>query len=119
MTHAPICKLPSRIGRYFAEIIPQALHVMTHPSFGPGALERIQPTPAVVLQKGLAERLKSLANRKRIRPQSETIIARLLISLAHDWALGAALRHDWSSGHERELKQLVDVVWRGLRTGKS
>src|SRR6266481_4399469 len=74
-----------RLGRYFSEVIPLALRVMTHPSFDPGSLARAQPNAAAVLREGLAERLASLARRKRIVTPSATATARLLVSLAHDW----------------------------------
>src|SRR5262245_45389845 len=52
-----------RVGKYFAEVIPVALRIMTHPSFDHGALARAQPTGAAVLKEGLTERLASLARR--------------------------------------------------------
>src|ERR1700730_16078938 len=52
-----------RIGKYFAEVIPLALRVMTHPSFDPGSLARAQPNASTVLREGLSERLSSLARR--------------------------------------------------------
>src|SRR6516164_10007940 len=54
-----------RIGHYFAEVIPLALRVMTHPSFDPGSLARAQPNAAAILRKGLMERLPYLARRKQ------------------------------------------------------
>jgi hypothetical protein len=41
------------------------------------------------------------------------VTARLLISLAHDWALRRV--HETSPSGVRELKEMVDVVWKGLR----
>jgi AcrR family transcriptional regulator len=103
-----------RIGKYFAEVIPLALRLMTHPSFDPVSLARAQPSGAAVLQKGLAKRLASLLRRNRIAAPSESVAARLLVSLAHDWALGGVLSPGSSPHRERELKDLVDVVWEGL-----
>src|SRR5260370_35162729 len=48
-----------RIGKYFAEVIPLALRVMTHPSFDPGSLARAQPNAAAVLRGAPAEPLTS------------------------------------------------------------
>jgi AcrR family transcriptional regulator len=104
-----------RIGKYFADVIPLALRVMTHPSFDPASLARAQPTGAAVLREGLAARLASLARRKRIATPSEAVTARLLVSLAHDWALGGVLSPGSRPHRDRELKEMVDVVWQGLR----
>jgi hypothetical protein len=104
-----------RIGTYFAEVIPLALRVMTHPSFDPGSLARAQPNAAAVLREGLTERLASLARRERIVTPSEAATARLLVSLAHDWALGSVLSPGSPPQRDRELKAMVDVVWEGLR----
>src|SRR5262245_4205172 len=104
-----------RIGRHFAEVIPLALRVMTHPSFDRGALGRSQPGGPAALRDGLAERLASLVRRKRIATPSATVAARLLLSLAHDWALGLAFRHESPAHHVRELKEMIDAVWLGLR----
>jgi AcrR family transcriptional regulator len=105
-----------RIGKYFAEVIPLALRVMTHPSFDPGSLARAQPNASTVLREGLTERLASLSRRKRIVTASEAVTARLLVSLAHDWALGSVLSPGGPPNRDRELKAMIDVVWEGLRT---
>jgi AcrR family transcriptional regulator len=112
--HAYLRTVVVRLGEYFAEVIPLALRVMMHPSFGPDSLARAQPRGPAVLQDGLAERLASLARRGRIAPGSAAVAARLLVSLAHDWALGRA--HVLPSRGVRDLKAIVDVVWEGLRT---
>jgi AcrR family transcriptional regulator len=104
-----------RIGHYFAEVIPLALRVMTHPSFDPGSLARAQPTGAAVLKDGLAKRLASLARRKQIATPLKPATAKLLVSLAHDWALGRVLSPGSASNRDGELEELVDVVWAGLR----
>lgn len=104
-----------RLGHYFAGVIPVALRVMTHPALGPAMLARMRPDGPALLNKGLAERLASLARRKRIATPSETVTARLLVSLAHDWALATALAHGASTRTGRELKEMVDAVWAGLR----
>jgi AcrR family transcriptional regulator len=102
-----------RLGEHFAEVIPLALRVLTHPSFDPASLARAQPMGPAILQKGLAERLASLARRGRLVMPCEAVTARLLVSLAHDWALGRV--HGTRPGGVRELKDMVDVVWEGLR----
>jgi AcrR family transcriptional regulator len=104
-----------RMGKYFAGVIPLALRVMTHPSFDAGSLARAQPNAAAVLREGLTERLANLARRRRIATKSEAVTARLLVSLAHDWALGGVLSPGSRPHRDRELKEMVDVVWQGLR----
>jgi AcrR family transcriptional regulator len=113
--HAYLRTVVVRIGKYFSEVIPLALRVMTHPSFEPGSLARTQPRGSQVLQAGLVERLASLARRKRIVTSSIPVTARLLVSLAHDWALGGVFAGGSTPHRERELKDMVNVVWEGVR----
>jgi AcrR family transcriptional regulator len=103
-----------RVGEYFADILPLVVHMMTHPSFDPAALAQAMPSsPSIRLREGLAMRLAALARRKRIKASSGAAAARLLISLAHDWALGRM--HGFPSRGVGDLKEMVDVVWAGLR----
>ena len=104
-----------RIGQYLAEIIPLAMHVMTHPSFDPATLARAQPSGSAVLQEALTLRLASLARRKRIAGCSPAVMSRLLVSLAHDWALGHVVPRGPSAPNVRGLKEMVDAAWEGLR----
>jgi hypothetical protein len=92
-----------------------ALHVMTHPSSDATRLAPARPGGPAVLQEGLAERLASLARRRRLTTRSAAVTARLLVSLAHDWALRAVLAHGTPGRPVRELQEMVDVVWEGLR----
>src|SRR5262245_49970097 len=102
-----------RLGEHFAEVIPLALHVMMHPSVDLARLAQAHPGGPAVLVEGLAERLAALARRGDIAMPSAALTARLLVSLAHDWALRRM--HGTSTRDVRELKQMVDVVWEGLR----
>jgi AcrR family transcriptional regulator len=104
-----------RLGRYFSEVIPLALRVMTHPSFDPGSLARAQPNAAAGLRESLSERLAFLARRRAVAKGVEAVTARLLVSLAHNWALEGVLSPAASVNREAELKKMVDVVWDGLR----
>jgi AcrR family transcriptional regulator len=104
----------ARLGEYFADVIPLALRVLMHPSFDPHKLARGQPWARTVLQDALAERLASLAGRRRMTLSSEAVTARVLVSLAHDWAIGRV--HGAPSRGGRDLKEIVDVLWKGLRT---
>lgn len=104
-----------RLGEYFAEVIPLALHVMTHPSFDAASLARMPIGGPAELQEGLASRLASLARRHRLATRSASVTARLLVSLAHDWALGSTMAHGAEARPVRQLKEMVDIVWEGLR----
>jgi AcrR family transcriptional regulator len=104
-----------RAAKYFSGVIPLALHIMTHPSFDRTLLAKARAGGPAALRDGLAERLASLARRGRIVTSSEVVTARLLVSLAHDWALGNVFQHDASAGRLRGLTDMVDVVWLGLR----
>jgi AcrR family transcriptional regulator len=115
--HRYLREIVVRIGKCFADFIPLALRVMTHPSFKPGSLTRGRPTAAALLQAGLAIRLRSLTRRKLIAAPSEAVTARLLVSLAHDWALSGVLSPGSPAQRERELRAMVDVIWAGLRPG--
>jgi AcrR family transcriptional regulator len=105
-----------RIGQHFAEVIPLVLHVMTHPSFDPASLARAHAGGPAALVEGLARRLESLARRGELVLPSAGVTARLLVSLAHDWALRRV--HGASTDDVRELEGMVDVVWEGLRVRK-
>src|SRR5207253_126499 len=113
--HAYLRAVVVRLGKYFADVIPLALRVMTHPSFDPATLARAQPRGPAGLQEALAERLASLSRRRQITTPSERSAARLLVSLAHDWGLGTVFAPGNRTNRERELKDMVDVVWQGLR----
>jgi AcrR family transcriptional regulator len=113
--HAYLRRVAVRIAQYFAEVIPLSLHVTTHPSFRRDTFARAHPLPSAVIRDALAKRLSSLATRQRISPRSPAAAARLLVSLAHDWALGHALLHEQATRPDRDLKEMVDVVWAGLR----
>jgi AcrR family transcriptional regulator len=104
-----------RLGAYFAEVIPLAIRVMMHPSFDPESLSRTVPGGPVELREGLAKRLASLARRQQLSISDEVVLARLLLSLAHDWALQSALAHGTVRGNDRRLEDYVDVLWEGLR----
>jgi AcrR family transcriptional regulator len=102
-----------RLGKHFAEVIPLALRLMMHPSFNPAQLSAAQPGGPAALQEGLAERLTVLSRRGELGTNRPAVTARLLLSLAHDWALRRA--HGGASRGVRELKDMVDVVWEGMQ----
>jgi len=118
--HAYLHAVVVRIGSYFVEVLPLILHVMTHPSFDLAMLSRAKSANSnVCLRESLAERLAALVQRRRIVTSSPDITARLLVSIAHDWALGMVLSPGTCSQGDHELKKMVDVVWEGLRGRKA
>jgi AcrR family transcriptional regulator len=113
--HKYLSAVVRRLGDYFCEVIPLALRVMTHPSFDPVSLSRTTPGGPAELREALAKRLASLARRKRLRIADETVLARLILSLAHDWALQIAFAHGTVAPNRRRLDEFVDLLWEGLR----
>jgi AcrR family transcriptional regulator len=107
-----------RLGGYFAEVIPLALRVMMHPSFDPASLSRTTPGGPAELREGLAKRITSLAARGRLRAADPLMVARLLLSLAHDWGLGVAFAHG-SVSSDRRLEDFLGVLWEGLELEKT
>src|SRR5262249_24904248 len=85
--HAYLHAVVVRLRQPFAEVIPLALHILTHPSSDPARLARAHPGGPAVLVEGLAERLAALTRREELALPSAAVTARLLVSLAHDWAL--------------------------------
>jgi AcrR family transcriptional regulator len=104
-----------RLGEYFSEVIPLALRVIMHPSFDPASLSRTTPGGPPALREALVKRLGSLGRRKRLKVRDEAVLARLLLSLAHDWALEITLAHGTVAPNDRRLEDFVDVLWEGLR----
>jgi AcrR family transcriptional regulator len=105
-----------RLGEHFAEVIPLALRVMMHPSFDPATLARISPGGPVILHEAFANRLSSLARRGEMTLPNPAVTARLLLSLAHDWALKRA--HGAPTRDARELRDMIEVLWTGLSPSK-
>jgi AcrR family transcriptional regulator len=104
----------TRLADFFAEAIPLALRLMTHPSFDPAEFFQSMPRNHSVLRDGLAERIGNLVRRKRLAPVAAPAAAQLVVSLAHDWALAAVLAHGAPRSGTRSLREMVDVLWRGL-----
>jgi AcrR family transcriptional regulator len=107
----------TRIGRHFAEVIPLALHVMMHPSFDRAAFARHHPRGHDGLRDGLTRRLAAMGKAGLVAVESPATAARLLIGIAHDWALSAAMADGVTAARTRELREMVDVAWAGLRPG--
>ena len=45
----------------------------------------------------------------------KAVLARLLLSLAHDWGLRIAFAQGTVGQNVRRLEDFVDVLWEGLR----
>jgi AcrR family transcriptional regulator len=104
-----------RMSVYFEELIPLALQVMLHPGStetlagegGPGRwLER--------LEKELALRLRVLQKRGAITDAPCPAVARLLVGMAHDWALNRSFTSPGTPRNHRSPAAWVDVAWRGI-----
>ena len=113
--HEYLCTVVRRLGAYFAEVIPLALREMMHPSFEPASLSRTTPGGGAELRDGLARRIASLARRKQLAAPDEVVVARVLLSLAHDWALGISFAHGKVAARDRKLEEFVAVLWVGIR----
>lgn len=104
-----------RMAGYFVDIVPLGIHVLTHPSFKATAEDKKPPiSPSRRLEEELAMRLRRLQQRGRIATTSVPVAARLLTSLAHDWALRQVLAGKTVRADRRQLAAMVDVIWSGL-----
>jgi AcrR family transcriptional regulator len=111
--HAYLCAVVVRLAKHFAEVIPVVLRMLMHPSFDPASLRHAQPGGPALVHDGLAKRLEALARRGALALPRPAATARLLISIAHDWALRHA--HGDAGARIGELRPMVDVVWHGLQ----
>jgi AcrR family transcriptional regulator len=102
-----------RLGEYFGEVLPLALRLITHPSFDRHSLGRAQLSSAS-LQQGLVRRLAAFEARKQLRKGTAEPTAQLLVSLAHDWALGNVMSQR-ATKRTHELVAMVDLAWKGAR----
>lgn len=102
-----------RMAKYFAEVIPLAIQIITHPSAHRTGMERAQSGLAR-LHKALVTRLEWFEARGFVRPSTAQHTAQLLMSLAHDWALGHAGLHPASSLKSQDLEEMAEIVWKGI-----
>ncbi len=104
-----------RMASYFAEVLPLAIQVMTHPSFDVAAFAVAPPAAAMDrLEAELVSRLRVLEQRRSIAKVSLPEAARVLTSLAHDWALSGILSGGGGVVGRGSIAKIVDVVWSGL-----
>jgi AcrR family transcriptional regulator len=104
-----------RMAGYFAEIVPLGIQTMTHPAFKAALADAPPASASGRLADELAARLRRFQQRKHIAPSTPVLVAaRLLTSLAHDWALSQSMAGKDVRADRRQLAAMVDVVWRGL-----
>jgi AcrR family transcriptional regulator len=102
-----------RMATYFSEVIPLAIQIITHPSAHRAGMERARSGLAQV-RKGLVARLEWFEARRLVRPSIAQHTAQLLMSLAHDWALGHAGLHPASRHKTEDLEEMAEIVWKGI-----
>lgn len=110
-----IRRVVERMSSYFAEIIPLAIQVMLHPSFdvsSGGPTEAVSATDR--FEAELATRLRGLEGKRKIAVGSERAAARLLVSLAHDWALRSFLRCCDVTSDRGLLAAMISIAWKGF-----
>lgn len=104
-----------RLAAYFQDFLPLAVQVMLHPGSTPTAAATRGARACVEgLETELSARLRSLARRGAIAATPHRAGARLLIGMAHDWALQHAILSCCSPGDRRPLAALVDLAWHGI-----
>jgi AcrR family transcriptional regulator len=107
-----------RTAKHFGDVIPLALQIITHPAARGGGLEHVQAGLAQ-LHQGLTSRLTWFEEKSIVRAGTAKRTAQVLVSLAHDVALGHAGIHP-GGGHEvHELEEMAEIVWKGIaRSGE-
>ena len=104
-----------RIEGYFEELLPLTVQVTLHPD---SDLEDVDESGHAVLAdrilRELALRLRSLQKRGAITEAPYRTVARLLVGMAHDWALHRVVLARHPAGGRPPLTRLVDLAWRGL-----
>jgi AcrR family transcriptional regulator len=101
-----------RMAEYFGEVLPIAMRLITHPSFDRSSLGRAWTT-AARLHEGLARRLGAFEKDRQLRRGVAEVTTQLLVSLAHDWALGKVMSPRTAAKRTSELEAMIDVVWKG------
>jgi AcrR family transcriptional regulator len=116
--HAWIRRAVVRMSVYFEELIPLAIQVLMHPDYKKTTTGETGPA-SLRLEKELSSRLRSLKQRGAITGASHQVVARLLIGIAHDWALHHTLLSCCPTRDRRPLAACVDVAWRGIAPARA
>lgn len=107
------------ITAYFEELLPLVVQVTLHA----GSRRSSEPVAgedaghAAIAERILQEltlRLRSLQRRGAITDAPVQKVARLLIGMAHDWALHRAVLVRCPAGSHPPLSAYVDIAWRGI-----
>ena len=101
-----------RMATYFADVIPLALQVITHPSGLSAGIEHAQPGLRETYV-ALVSRLEWFESQGQLRASTAARAAQLLMSLAHDWALVHAAHGGGGPGTD-DLEEMAEIVWRGV-----
>lgn len=102
----------ARMAAYFGEVVPLGLRLMMHPSFDRNSLTRLS-SATQKLEDELARRLRWFAKHKQLRRSAVQVTARMIVSLAHDWAVGQAMSSSGGSANLSQLQPVVDVICSG------
>lgn len=103
----------TRVAKHLGEVIPLAIQIITHPA-AHGAGRARGHASLAQLHQALVARLAHFEARKLVRPSTSKATAQLLLSVAHDWALGhAGLRPGGRLGTQH-LEEMADLLWKGI-----
>jgi AcrR family transcriptional regulator len=103
-----------RMAKHFGEVIPLAIQIIAHPAaHGPG--RQRAKSGLSQLHEALAARLAWFEAQEVVRPSTAKRTAQLLMSLAHDWALGRAGVHPGGTPGTQDLEDMAAIVWKGIR----
>lgn len=101
------------LAKHLGEVIPLALQIIAHPSARTAGLEHAQ-TGMAQLRSGLVRRLSWFEEQGGARAGVAKRTAQLLMSLAHDFALGHSGVHPGGKQEVRELEEMAELVWSGV-----
>lgn len=100
---------------HFAQVIPLALQVIMHPSHMSTHFAQAQPG-LLGFHKALTARLQWFEEQGIFKRDTAARTTRLVLSLAHDWALTHAALEPGTDARPDDLKALVDLVLDGIAT---
>ena len=103
----------TRMAKHLGEVIPLAIQIIAHPAAHGAGRQRAQ-TGLAPLHKALAARLARFEARRLVRPSTSKPTAQLLLSVAHDWALGHAGLHPGGRLGTQDLEEMADLLWKGI-----
>lgn len=99
---------------HFAQVIPLALQVIMHPSHMSSHFAQAQPG-LLGFHKALTARLQWFEQAGIFKRDTAGRTTRIVLSLAHDWALTHAALDPGSDARPDDLAELVDLVLEGIQ----